>query len=359
MTPTVRSAGTWVARWAFALLFLALAGCASFALPPHISAELDVPTQSTLDPYAVRPNFLQPVKAAGTAPRRTWSPPPESALKSGQLLVWGKRDAAALFVGLFAEEFRPWSHIGIVSVEADGVYVYETNSAFVSTSDGPPTETATGGMRHMPFKDHVKADYIFGIYDPPPGIDTAKVVAFAREQFQRGARFDAYFDNQDHQALYCSELIALAFEAGGAAPARLTPVRKNKSYDVLRQWLHIHPSGFYLPADFTSPERQFALWSRDWSPAQIEALFAAQQELAARFGPTTSLGQLMRWNHFTSSMLTALQLRDGPQGFIDASVAAWAHDTTGLPDVPAIRRQVRQLADRYFLLPSPQAQAGL
>lgn len=339
-------------QWVLGLVLAALAGCAS--LPAHINAELEPPAHTVADPYAARLPLLELVTAGDQHQRRTWSPPSESALRSGQLLVWGKRDAAALFVGLFAQDFRPWSHIGIVSVEADGVYVFETNSAFISRADQPPTESATGGMRHLRFKDHVAADYIFGVFDPPEGVDTAKMVDFARQQFQRGARFDAFFDPLDHEALYCSELIALALEAGGAPRARLSPVRNNRSYDVVRQWLHIHPTGFYLPADFAAPERRVALWAKDLSPAQIEALFAAQQELASRFGPTTSLGQLMQWNAFTTSLLTALSLRETPQKFIDTAVTSWAHDTSPRPDTLAIQRQVQRLADRFFLLPSPQ-----
>lgn len=123
-------------RWALALAFAALASCAS--LPAHINAELEQPTQTAGDPFAARLPLLKPSVPVNPAPSRTWAAPPESVLKSGQLLLWGKRDASALLVGLFAQEFRPWSHIGIVSVEADGVYVYETNSAFLSTSDAPP-----------------------------------------------------------------------------------------------------------------------------------------------------------------------------------------------------------------------------
>lgn len=332
--------------WLLVCAFAALAGCAS--LPAHIGAELELPTTTEPNPYAVNPAWQMPTPVANKSSRPTWSPPPVSALKSGQILVWGKRDAAALFVGMFAQEFRPWSHIGIVSVEADGVYVFETNSAFESSADKPPTEEATGGMRHQRFEEHMASPYIFGLYDPPPGVDPAKAVAFARTQYQRAAPFDAYFNNLDHGALYCSELIALAFEAAGAPPARLAPLRHNRSYDVVRNWLRIQPTGFYLPADFTAPERQVALWSPDLSPAQVEALFAAQQELATRFGPTTSLGHLMQWNAFTSSLLTALTLREGPQGFIDASIAALAHDNASLPDTQAIQRQIKALAARYF-----------
>ncbi|MEX1166084.1 MAG: hypothetical protein WEK74_04320 [Hydrogenophaga sp.] len=337
------------------LLLAVLAGCAS--LPAHISAELESPRYAAEDPYAARAPSVKALALTSPGARGPWSPPAESSLKSGQLLVWGKRDAGALFVGLFAQEFRPWSHIGIVSVEADGVYVFETNSAFLSSSDAPPTESATGGMRHLRFKEHVSADYVFGVFDPPPAVNKTKMVDFARRQFERGARFDAFFDSQDHEKLYCSELIALALEAGGATPTRLTPVRQNRSYDVLRRWLNIHSAGFYLPADFTAPERQVALWSRDLSPAQIEALFSAQRELALRFGPDTPLGQLMQWNAFTTSMLTALSLREAPQRFIDTAVAAWAHDTSPSPDRQAIRRQVQQLAIGYFLQPLPSVEA--
>lgn len=338
--------------WATALTIAALAGCAS--LPPHIDAELKNTGAAGPNLYAPRPFSPLPPRVHHNSFAPNWQPPPLSALKSGQLLVWGKRNAAALFVGLFAQDFRPWSHIGIVSVEADGVYVYETDSAFVSTSEKPPTESATGGMRHMRFTEHVAADYIFGVYDPPPGVDIDKMLAFAQEQFQRGVGFDAYFDSVDHQALYCSELIALALEAGGAPAARLTPVRANRSYDVIRNWLRIHPDGFYLPSDFISPERQVALWSRDLSPAQIQALFAAQQELASRFGDTTPLGHLMQWSSFSTSMLTALTLREAPQRFINASLVALADDQSSSPDTLAIQRRIKQLANQFFLHPTPE-----
>lgn len=342
-------------RWAIGLVFVGLAGCAS--LPAHVNAELEQSSQSEPDHYAVRQPLLQPVVARAGGADRRWAPPPESALKSGQLLVWGKRDAAGLFVSLFAQDFRPWSHIGIVSVEADGVYVYDTNSAFVSFSDTPPTESASGGMRHTLFKEHMAKDYIFAVYDPPPGVSVAKMMAFVRDQYRRAPRFDAFFNDTNQDALYCSELVALAFEAGGAQRTRLTPVRKNRSFDVIRKWLSIDPNGFFLPGDQVSPERQVALWSPDLSPAQIEALFAAQQELAARFGHTTPLGQLMQWNSFTTSILHALTLREAPQGFLDASLAALAHDTSSLPDTQAIHNQIRQLADRYFVEASSRQEA--
>ena len=331
-------------------LLLTLAGC--ITLPSHVATELDDAKPGELNTYAahaaapmlpVRASLADYGTAHGTARGKV---PAENTLSSGQILVRDDGDAVSLFVSLFAEEFMPWTHVGIISVEADGVYVYDTNGGLYPVPGLPPTSTYIGGPQRTPFDQYVSSARVIGIFAPPPEADNSKIAAFAREHFGRGTPFDAYFDNTDDSALYCSELVARALQAAGAAPIRPAPTRANRSYDVIRNWLRLRAAGFFLPGHFVDPTRQIALWSRELSLPQIEALFQARHELARRFTAEARLGHLFRWTGLT------LTLREGPQRFMDSSLAAFAPGTSPQSDTGTVRHEIRRLADRHFSTPA-------
>jgi hypothetical protein len=329
-----------------------LTGC--LALPAYISAELAPAKAGESNSYAARPTVGERSGRGSAAPVSNTVPPnhPDTRrdvsrrdlpLASGQIVVMDDGDATGLFVSLFAEEYVPWSHVGIVAIEADGPVVYDTNGGFVPVPGLPPTATFSGGMRRVPFAEYFSRQRIIGIYALPPGVDAGKVVAFARQQYALGTPFDPVFNTGDASALYCSELVALAQQAAGAAPLRPTPVRNNHSYAVLREWLRIRTSSLFLPGNMIDPARQVALWSADLSPVQIEAYFEIRRELTRRFDAQTRLGHLFRWTG------TTLVLRDEPRRFVDDSLAAFASYTGNTGN---IRNEVRRLADLFFSSPT-------
>lgn len=334
--------------WAMGLVVLALTGCAT--LPPPLAAELRAGLAQGPDPYRLRtPPPVVPVAAPDAVAHLARAPDP-GQLVSGLVLVWSNPGATGLFVGLFGEPFMPWTHIGLIAVEPDGVFVYDTNANLSLTDQGPATGHEGRGVQRTPYERYVDSGQIFGLYAPPPDVDTDRLLHYVREQYARRTPFDARFDADDPSALYCSELVAHAWVAAGAPPLRPVPARDHRSYNLVRQLLGIPDTGFYLPDQFIDPQRQRALWSRTHSPARIEALFAARRELALRLAPDAPLGRLIRWDDAALSLSAALHLREAPQRFVDAALAGAA-----VAETPAQARvRVHALADAFFgPLPQP------
>ncbi len=345
-----------IARWFQSFAFvgaLALVGCSS--LPAPVVNELAPLKEGESDAYAVSPTsiFLSKSNWEVAAEHRSHAPP-ESELVSGRVLVWANREAVGLFVGLFADKFLPWTHIGIISVESDGVWVYDTNAIRISLRGETLPDAEAGGTRRIRYQDYVLSDRVYGLYGPPEDVNVELMLDFVRMHFKRATRFDAHFNSADASELYCSELVALAFEAGGGSKMMPEPVRVNRSFDLVRSWMSIPSHGFYLPGRLVTPERQIALWSRVFSPAQILAFFEAQSELARRLSYETRLGQLMGWNTSASSMVDALTLRSAPQRFLDASLFAVAADTRRAPDPIDVQREVLRVAEKHFTVASPR-----
>lgn len=328
-------------RWLIAACALAMAGCAS--LPPDVRREMAPGAPGERNPFEARGTL--PPAPARAAPERGAPAPGAERLASGQLLVWSHPGAAGLFVNLFAETFSPWTHIGVVSVEPDGVFVYDSNAELRVSADGPASVSGAGGLQRIPYARFLDSDRVYGLYDPPPEVDAQALVRFVQDHHRRRTPFDPRYDSTDPRALYCSELVALGFEAAGAGLPGLVPVRRHRSYDRLRAWLDLSSQGFHLPGQMVERGRAVAVWARGRNRAQIEALFAARAELARRFDAQTRLGLLMRWNDVALGLASALALRDTPERFIQASEAALAGVPDEAVDPAAVRREVGRLAD--------------
>ena len=342
----------WFRR--FMLLWaLVLAGCSW--LPEPVLLELAPLQKGESDAFAPPPTLtLASESNWEVAAEHRSQAPPESELVSGRVLVWANREAVGLFVGLFTEKFLPWTHVGIISVEPDGVWVYDTNAIRISLTGEPLTDAEAGGMRRIRYRDYLLSDRVYGLYAPPNDVNVEQMLDFVRMHFKRATRFDAHFNSADASELYCSEMVALAFEAGGGAKVKTEPVRANRSFELVRRWMNIPAYGFYLPGQLVAADRQIALWSPAFSPAQILAFFEAQSVLANRLKDDTRLGQLMDWDTSMSSLLDALKLRSAPQQFLDASLFAVAKDTQRAPDPVAVQREVRRVAERHFTATSPR-----
>jgi hypothetical protein len=330
-----------LARWLMPLV-LVLGGCAT--LPSDVLREMAATAPGERDPFAL----VSPAPVAQAVAVPGARPPAPHELRTGQLLVWANAGAVGLFVNLFAETFSPWTHIGVVSVESDGVFVYDSNADLQVSADGPATISGPNGVQRTLYRHFLDSDRMYGLFDPPPGVDTAALLAFVQEQRRRGTPFDARYDSRDPDALYCSELVALGLAgAGGVAPAPV-PVRRNRSYDRLRAWLDLSSHGFVLPGQLVAHTQPVAVWSRGLNRAQIEATFAAREALARRFDADARLGLLMRWNETALSLTGALSLREGPQRLIDAAQAATADMPDEAAQASTIRRTVDALAGRLL-----------
>jgi len=270
------------------------------------------------------------VGCASVAPRdfttyRALTPRPATyhglALASGQIVVSESGGALSLLFRLYEENFPPYLHAGVIAYEDGEFYVYHAAGTVKPGFGAAPTDTVRGSVRREPLLRYLAKQRIAAIYDPPPGVDTARVVAYARGAYATKVPFDPYFDPHDHARLYCAELVALALEAGGAAPIPRRPRRTNASLAVVLDWLKIRATELISTNDLIHPDRAVALVSRRYSAREIELHLAARAELHRRFTGDQRLGHVFVWTG------TRLDFRASVADFERAALALHARDT--------------------------------
>jgi hypothetical protein len=312
-----------------------LAGCITLSAP--VATELDPPRAG--EHHAFRALAPGPRTAAVPAKARSFDIN-SALLATGQIVLRDEGDAVSFFMNLFPAEFQRWTHVGVLSIEDGKPYVYDTVMTLlpVSVPGQPPTATSGGKMRREPLEDYIANQKVVAFYAPLAGGDPAQIAAYARRQYVLGTPFDPYFDDTDATRLYCAEIVARALQELGIAVEK-APVRMNRSYVAVRDWLRIRATHLYLPAFVVNPSREVALWSPTFSRVQIDAFFEIRRELARRFDDRARLGHVFRWTG------SALYFRDDVQRFIDDTEAAFAHFTG---DLAAVRAEVRRRADAFF-----------
>jgi hypothetical protein len=105
----------------------------------------------------------------------------------------------------------PLTHVGIVDVAEDGVFVIHAK---------PPEGSDPGGVTREPLADFADAEEATGIAvyrRTDVDADTlGRVVKTARGYAQARVPFDGTFDLQDGSAMYCTEMAVRASRAVGA-----------------------------------------------------------------------------------------------------------------------------------------------
>ncbi len=329
---------------ALAASCLWLAGC--IVLPPQLKSEIQSPNSAEPNAYARAPSATDaafPVPPASRDKPRVIDA--ESLpLASGQIIVRDDGDAISFFVSLFAQTYVPWSHVGLVSIENGEPVIYDMTFLVTPIPGVAPTRTSSGSIRRVTLETFAEGQQVVGVYAPPPSVDVAQMLAFARHHYVQETPFDPYFDSSDVKALYCSEFIALALQAGGAGPQQQVAMRNNRSYTLVRGWMGVRATHLYLPGQFADPARQIAVWSPYMTPPQIEAFFETRRELTRRFDEQTRLGHLFRWTG-------NLHLRADPKRFLESTLAAVK---TFAGDIESVRETVQRMADAFFVS-SPRA----
>lgn len=283
---------------------------ACVTLPERVANELRPAARSANDAVAVVPSEVE--RARG--PVASFDPA-VFPIASGQIVVSETGDAMSLFFSLFTEDYAPWVHAGILAIEDGEPVVYDATGTLFPLPGLAPTTLVAGRVRRVALARFVRGKRVVGFY-APADVDTAKLLAFARLHHARGTPFDSYFDAEDSSALYCTEFVALALQAAGAAAIGGSPMRDNASLAVARGWLRIRAPRLILAGQLLQNAQEVAIWSADLSRAQVDAYFAAKRELHRRFVPASRLGDLFRWTGFT------LALRDEVRRFVDARLAA-------------------------------------
>ena len=176
------------------MMALLLAGCASF------------------DPAGYRTFAVAPGSVA-----EAWHGLP---IETGQIIVTEHTGGTSLFLALTTRDYEPWLHIGLIVIEADRPYVYESMGAIMPLPWARPNAHVGGGVQRVTLDSFLARGGITAIYDPPASADRGVLVDFARARLRDYFPFDARYDASDASKYYCVEFVARALEAAGAAPIR-------------------------------------------------------------------------------------------------------------------------------------------
>lgn len=219
-------------------------------------------------------------------------------VRNGQLVVSEQGSPLGLLMSLLVADTSPWIHAGIVAIENEVPWVYESNGQIRPAWSSPPTASVSGGMRRMTLDWFVSNQTWIAIYDPPAGADPAKIVEFARQSYAQHIPFDAYFDLEDPSRMYCSEFVARALAAGNAPPVRTSVMNPNPSIRVIADWLQLRADMLIPAGALVEHSERVALISKKHNPAQFSAYFSLKRELHRRFTPDQKVGNVLSFSSF-------------------------------------------------------------
>jgi|CXWL01.1.fsa_nt_gi hypothetical protein len=283
----------------------------------------------------------------------TWDVAPESVraapdlmfhgipLHSGQIVASEQGSPQSLFLSLLVADSYPWVHTGILSIE-DGIpWLYESQGQVRPTLSGPPNRNIGGGVRRVALESFIGRQRFVGIYEPPAGVDAARVAGYARQRYLDGTPFDAYFNLQDPSKVYCGEFTTLALEAGGAPARHLSAISPNRSVRVVTDWLEIDTDTIVPAGAVVADAERVALLSSRHTRAQIDAYFALKDELHRRFTEDQKLGNVLSF-----SLISMLDFRPEVREYMNR-VNEEAGDWEAL-SAEDIRDRVQALAVEAF-----------
>ena len=274
----------------------------------------------------------------------TWEVPGQAddtlPLESGQIVMTSSIASLDIFATLLPVTYNPYIHAAVLSVEDGRPYVYEQYGRhWVNPFADSPTDMVTGRVKRVPLTEFMTRYDHIEIWDAG-SYDKQTIVAFARRHFALKTPFDPYFDHSEQKAMYCTEFVALALEAGGAAPFEPVPNRENRSARVVLDWLKVPPE--LIQADsLIASGRRLATLSDNRTMTDIHVLDAVKQELYRRFTCDQKVGNLFRVSG------PSVMLRPPVAEFLAAALELYA-PADPAPDVATVQRDVSQLALRIL-----------
>lgn len=247
--------------------------------------------------------------ACGATPERsapaTWEVAPaagparspgELPLRSGQILLSESGSVQALLLSLLLDRPQRYVHAALLAVEDGEPVVYEAAATVRFTLTGSPADAVSGGVRRVSFGEFLRGQREVAIYEPPPGLDTAAALAWARAALDTGLRFDGHFSGTDPQRVYCSSFVARALEAGGIPSPSARPLHPAPSVRALLDELGIETRGVIPAEAFAEPERRLARFSLRHSPAELDVRDALARELHEQLGAGLDVRALFRFS---------------------------------------------------------------
>jgi hypothetical protein len=275
-------------------------------------------------------------------------------LQSGQVVLSEAPGAYSFLFSIGTERYSNFTHGGILVMEEGKPFVYEMTGEYKVGFHDAPTDGIEGYCRKLPFMDYVRGNLYVEVFDPPEGVDSSQVTTWVQTQYRDQPEFDAYFNWNDHEALFCNEFVQLALEAGGGAPVELRQVRQNPSLQRMLVWAKVENEWGLTAGTFADPDRSVTALGQFSSRTAATCYFAAKEEIHRRFGPDQVLG-----NIFVMTSLSDIVLRQEIVFFLREAVLLFA-EKKRKPSSEAIRAAIAELAERLFGVGTldPASQAG-
>jgi hypothetical protein len=272
-------------------------------------------------------------------------------LRDGQLLLTESPEATSLVFAMIPKTFHYFTHGGVIAIEDGEPVVYEVSGEVVTLPlHSRVLDNVSGEVHRRPFLQYASANLYVEVMEVPDGVDGTKVAAFARDAYRRKAPFDAYFRWDEHESLYCTELVELAERAGGAPPTAFVPVNDNPSLSLAIQWIGVHAETALPAGAYYDPHRWVGALGQFPNRTAAYAYFEAKHELHRRFQRNQRLGFLFELSHFGN-----IDVRPEISRFaFDAAHLFDADPSPPEPGDPRIAREVRRFADATFG-PAPDA----
>jgi hypothetical protein len=272
-------------------------------------------------------------------------------LRDGQLLLTESPEATSFVFAMIPKQFHYFTHGGVIAIEDDEPVVYEVSGEVVTLPlHSRVLDNVSGEVHRRPLLQYASANLYVEVMDLPDGVDGAKVAAFARDAYRRKAPFDAYFRWDEHEALYCTELVELAERAGGAPASPFVAVNDNPSLALAIQWIGVHAETALPAGVYYDPRRWVGSLGQFSSRTAAYAYFEAKRELHRRFQRNQRLGFLFELSHYGN-----VDVRPDISRFaFDASHLFDTDPSPPEPGDPRIAREVRRFADATFG-PAPDA----
>lgn len=265
-------------------------------------------------------------------------------LKSGQIVLGEAPGAYSFLFGLGPAKYANFTHAAILILEAGQAYVYEMTGEYTGIGlEETPTDGIEGFCRRQTLEEYAQGNLYVEVYDLPPGVDPAKVTAFAKAAYEEQPEFDAYLDYTEHEKLFCTEFVQQALEAGGAAPAALVPIRKHPRLQRLLEWFKVERNWALPAATFADESRWRASLGQLPCRTTAYSYFAAKAEVSRRFTDDQELG-----NVFRMEGIADIRLRDEILLFINRAMRLFPITPGRRVPLEEIEARVRVLAEEMF-----------
>jgi hypothetical protein len=261
-------------------------------------------------------------------------------LESGQIIVTSSENTLDIFAGLLPESYNPYVHAAVLSLENGKPYVYEEfGNLWPNPFAKSPTDAVSGRVKRVPLYQFLERYAHIEIWDPVE-LDKSAIVAFAQLHFAQHTPFDPYFDNNETDTLYCTEFVALALEAGGAAPFPVIAMRDNRSARTVLDWLKV-PDALIQADTLIASSTRVATLSLTRTPMEIRLTDEVRREFYRRFTCDQQVGNLFAVNGPT------VRLRDPAEQFLAEAMILF-DPSASPPDLATTRQAVRTLSNVHF-----------